>query len=151
MREELNDNERIFLFLEKLSLELQSMSSTKENQATLDITGRDQADQKMILVRDKDRLIWEFDSEETEKQLEKKDPLLEKVAAFLTEEEPIWAGNATALVGLIQEDIQPNILTRRLNVQSGVLRDRYGIQYTVQHTRNGSLLCLKKAEGAGMV
>ena len=37
MREELNDNERIFLFLEKLSLELQSMSSTKENQATLDL------------------------------------------------------------------------------------------------------------------
>ncbi|MBQ7058702.1 MAG: hypothetical protein IJM83_05290 [Firmicutes bacterium] len=37
MTEELNANERIFLFLEKLSLELQSMSSTKENQATLDL------------------------------------------------------------------------------------------------------------------
>ena len=119
-------------------------SRRTENQATLDITGRDQADQKMILVRDKDRLIWEFDSEETEKQLEKKDPLLEKVATFLTEEEPIWAGNATALVGLLQEDIQPNILTRRLNVLSGVLMNQYGIQYTFEHTRNGSLLCLKK-------
>ena len=37
MREVLNDNERIFLFLEKLSLELQSMNSTKENQATIDL------------------------------------------------------------------------------------------------------------------
>ena len=37
MKDVLNDNERIFLFLEKLSLELQSMSSTKENQATIDL------------------------------------------------------------------------------------------------------------------
>ena len=111
---------------------------------SLDITGRDQPDQRLNLVRDKEHLTWEFDSEETEEQIVNMDPLLDKVAALLTEEEPAWEGNATALVGLLQEDIQPNILTRRLNVQSGVLRDRYGIQYTVQHTRNGSLLCLKK-------
>ena len=126
-------------------------SSRTENRVSLDITGRDQQDQRLNLVRDKEHLTWEFDSEETEEQIENMDPLLNKVAALLTEEEPAWEGNATALVGLLQEDIQPNILTRRLNVQNGVLRDKYGIQYTVQHTRNGSLLCLKKAEGAGMV
>ena len=37
MTEVLNANERIFLFLEKLALELQGMGSAKENQATIDL------------------------------------------------------------------------------------------------------------------
>ena len=37
MTEVLNANERIFLFLEKLSMELQGMGSAKENQATIDL------------------------------------------------------------------------------------------------------------------
>ena len=37
MTEVLNANERIFLFLEKLGMELQGMNSEKENQATIDL------------------------------------------------------------------------------------------------------------------
>ena len=37
MTKVLNDNERIFLFLEKLGMELQTMSSTKDNQAMTDL------------------------------------------------------------------------------------------------------------------
>ena len=70
------------------------------------------------------------------------DPLLDKIAAVITEENPAWNGSATELVALLSEDLQPNILTRRLNVKAGELRSEYGIEYTMKRTRNGSAISL---------
>jgi len=68
------------------------------------------------------------------------DPLLEKIAAVLTEDNPIWNGSATELAALLLEDMQPNILTRRLNVKAGELRNKYQIDYSIKRTRNGSAI-----------
>ena len=38
--------------------------------------------------------------------------------------------------------MQPNILTRRLNVKAGELRSEYGIEYAMKRTRNGSAISL---------
>ena len=89
--------------------------------ATLDIVGRDQPDQRLHLVRDVEKLIWQFSRAETELWKHSPDPLLEKIAAVLTEDTPVWNGSATELASLLQEDIQSNILTRRLNVKAGEL------------------------------
>ena len=112
--------------------------------ATLEIVGRDQPDQKLHLIRDPERLIWELDHVETELWKKPPDPLLEKIAAVITEEAPVWSGSATELMMLLEEETQPNILTRRLNVKAGELLSEYGIEYSMKRTRNGSSICLTR-------
>ena len=110
--------------------------------ATLEIVGRDQPDQKLHLTRDEEKLIWLLDHTETELWKQPPDPLLDKIATVITEENPVWNGSATELVALLSEDLQPNILTRRLNVKAGELRSKYGIEYSMKRTRNGSAISL---------
>lgn len=112
--------------------------------ATLDIVGRDQPDQRLHLVRDAERLLWLLDHAETELWKKPPEPLLQKVAAVVAADQPIWQGSATELRSLLQEEIQPNILTRRLNVKAGELLNEYQIDYTMKRTRTGSVIRLKK-------
>ena len=112
--------------------------------ATLDIVGRDQPDQRLYLIRDPERLSWQLDHAETELWESPPDPLLGKIAAVITEDNPEWNGSATELVSLLQEDMQPNILTRRLNVNAGELRNEYQIDYSIKRTRNGSAIRLAR-------
>ncbi len=112
--------------------------------ATLEIVGRDQPDQKLHLTRDAEKLIWQLDHAETELWKKPPDPLLDKIAAVITEDVPVWNGSATELVALLQEDIQPNILTRRLNVKAADLMNEYSIEYAVKRTRNGSFISLAR-------
>ena len=107
--------------------------------ATLEIVGRDQPDQKLHLTRDAEKLIWQLDHAETELWNSPPDPLLERIAAIVGD---AWNGSATELAALLGDDMQPNILTRRLNVKAGELRNEYGIEYTAKRTRNGSFISL---------
>ena len=79
------------------------------------------------------------------------DPLLSKLAAVIAGDTPVWNGSATELVALLGEDIQPNILTRRLNVKAGELLNEYSIEYTVKRTRSGSFISLAWAADATFV
>lgn len=115
--------------------------------ATLEIVGRDQPDQKLHLIRDAEKLIWQLDHAETDLWQKPPDQLLEKISTMITEDNPMWNGSATELVALLQEDIQPNILTRRLNVKAGELLNEYGIEYSVKRTRNGSSISLTRKAG----
>ena len=63
---------------------------------------------------------------------------------MITEGNPVWSGSATELVTLLGEDIQPNILTRRLNVKAGDLLNEYNIEYAMKRTRNGSSIRLAR-------
>lgn len=112
--------------------------------ATLEIVGRDQPDQRLYLMRDAEKLLWQLDHAETELWKRPPDPLLDKIAAMITEDTPEWNGSATELVLLLQADMQPNILTRRLNDKAGELLNEYGIEYSVKRTRNGSAICLAR-------
>ncbi len=113
-------------------------------EATIDVVGRDQQDQILYLSKDPNTQIWNLDKTETELHKEPPDPLLDKIAAVITEDTPVWNGSATELVALLGEDIQPNILTRRLNVKAGELLNEHGIEYTVKRTRNGSSISLAR-------
>lgn len=112
--------------------------------ATLEIVGRDQPDQKLHLTRDAEKLIWQLDHAETELWKSPPDPLLARIVAVITEDTSVWNGSATELVALLGENIQPNILTRRLNVKAGELLNEHGIEYTVKRTRNGSFISLAR-------
>jgi hypothetical protein len=111
-----------------------------DGSAVLDVSGRDQQDQRLHLKRDEERLIWLLEQTEKELWRDPKDPLLEKVAALVASDHPQWSGSASELVAAIQTDLQPNGLSKRLNVKAGVLWQDYHIQYHSEHRRNGSYI-----------
>ena len=113
-----------------------------DNTATLSISGRDQPDQRIHLVRDEATLQWNFDHADTELYKELPDLLLESVAALVTAERPTWQGSATELIAATGFEIQPNALAKRLNVNAAKLLCDYGIRYTNAHTKTGSRITL---------
>lgn len=122
-------------------LEKEKRTSSK---ATLSIVGRDQPDQQLYLVKNQERLIWELERKENELWKEPPDPLLEEISRLFHGDLSEWQGSATELIALLNVEIQPNILTRKLNVKAGELLSEYQIQYTAKRTREGSSLCLKR-------
>ena len=115
-----------------------------DSAATLSISGRDQPDQCLHLVRDEETLQWNFDHADTELYKEPPDPLLEKVAALVTEEHPTWQGSATELIEELGLELKPNALAMRLNVRSAKLKNDYGIRYENTRTHAGRSITLSK-------
>lgn len=115
-----------------------------DTNAILGIVGRDQADQTLYLKRDPQRLIWNYDRSETERRAKIIDPLLVKIDGFVTEANPQWTGSAAELTALLGEEIQPNILTRKLNVLVSELLNEYGIEYKAERNRNGCCISLTR-------
>ena len=115
--------------------------------ATLDVVGRDQPDQRLHLTRDQDSLVWQLDHAERELWKAPPDPLLEKVAALVTEDSSSWEGRASELVVALQEDIQPNLLVRRLNIGRGKLAELYQVEYTTKRNKAGSFITLHRIAG----
>ena len=108
-----------------------------DNTATLEVTGRDQQDQKLHLVRDMDRLTWELERTETELWKAPPDKILDAVAALLTAETPEWMGSPTELAEVLRTDMKPNFLSKHLNVNAGRLQQEYKITYESTRTHGG--------------
>ena len=108
-----------------------------DSTATLDVSGRDQQDQRFHLIRDPERLLWQLDRTETEPQKEPPDPVLEAVSKIVTEEQPEWNGTATELAEMISGDLTPISLSMRLNVRAGRLMEEYHIRYEPTRTHAG--------------
>ena len=107
------------------------------NTATLEISGRDQQEQKLILIKNQDTLYWELQRKETELWQDPPEPLLEKISKFVTADNPDWAGTATELLEKTDADIPVNSITKRLNVNAGRLFNEYGIIYKCSRTHDG--------------
>ena len=108
-----------------------------DNKAVLEVAGRDQQDQKLYLNFNRERCVWELTKTETELWKEPEDPLLEKIKELVTDEQPEWTGTATELVKLLQVEMQPNALSRKLNVSLERLLLEYGIQYKTERGHDG--------------
>lgn len=114
------------------------------NNATLDVAGRDQQDMKVHLVRDAERLVWNFEKSETELWKEPPEPLLEKIAATLFSASDNWEGTASELCERLGVDIKPNVLSLRLSINASRLFRDYGIRYQNSRTHNGRKVSLWK-------
>ena len=110
------------------------------NKATLEISGRDQQDQKIHLIRDKEKLCWNFEKAETELWKEPPEPLLECIANLVTEENPTWQGTATELIEKLGLDMKPNVVSLKLNVNAGRLMNDYSIRYTNKRNHSGRMI-----------
>lgn len=110
------------------------------NKATLEISGRDQQDQKIHLIRDEEKLCWNFEKAETELWKEPPEPLLECIANLVTEENPTWQGTATELIEKLGLDMKPNVVSLKLNVNAGRLMNDYSIRYTNKRNHSGRMI-----------
>ena len=113
-----------------------------DNKAALDIVGRDQPDQKIYLIRDEVTLQWNFEKAERQLWKEPPDPILMAVAKLVTVKCPQWKGSATELAEALRLSIQPNALSKKLNVKAGKLMQKFGIRYENNRSRTGSNITL---------
>ena len=111
--------------------------------ATLDVVGRDQPEQKIFLVRDREHLNWTLDHIEAESTEQPPDPILEKVNTFLKDS---WTGTPTDLVQLLEMELKPNVLSRYLNVNKSRLENEYGIDYQNNRTHSGRTIVLNRTK-----
>ena len=114
------------------------------NAATLEVSGRDQQDQKLYLIRNTETLLWDLQKAETELWKEPPEPLLDEIAELVMKDNPYWEGSPTALVALINVDIQPHVITRKLNVLAGRLYAEHGILFRSERVHEGRKLRLWK-------
>lgn len=117
---------------------LQKERGTTMN-GTLDVVGRDQGEQKLHLVRDREHLFWNLDHVEAEVCEAPPDPLLEKLNSMLIN---TWVGSPTDLVVLLETDQKPNTLSRYLNISKSRLENEYGIEYKNTRTHGGRIISL---------
>ena len=113
------------------------------NNAVLEISGRDQPDQKLYLIRNPNTLLWELDRAEAELWKAPPEPLLEIIANFINEDNPKWVGTPTELVAKLKIDAKPNTISKKLNVNAGRMFNEYGIIYDNKRTHEGRRITLK--------
>lgn len=112
------------------------------NQAILDISGRDQQDQRLHLVRNQTTLAWELDRAETELWKESPEPLLEAVSAFVSSVGDKWTGSPSELCERLNLDMKANVMTQKLNINAARLMREYGIRYTNHRSHSGRRIAL---------
>ena len=110
---------------------------------TIDVTGRDVAEQRMYLNRNDATMLWIFDHTDTEFWDDPPDPTLEAIASLLSPEQPEWSGTATALVDALKIDMKPNALSMKLNVNASRLHTDYCIRYKCSRSHAGRNISLK--------
>ena len=113
------------------------------NAATLEVSGRDQQDQRLYLLRNEEKLCWDLERIETKLWEAPPEPLLEEVAKRITVESPEWSGSPTELCDFLGLDMKANALTQKLNVNAGRLFQEYGIQYWNKRTHAGRQVGLR--------
>ena len=113
------------------------------NEATLDISGRDQQDQRLHLFRNEEKLRWELERCESELWKAPPEAILDAVAALVNAEKLEWTGSPTELVEALAVDMKANALTMKLNVNTGRLYREHGIRYWNCRTHDGRKIVLR--------
>ena len=116
------------------------------NTATLEISGRDQQDQRIFLLRNEETLCWDLDHIETELWKTPPEPILDEIAKRITEDCSEWSGSPTELCEFLGVEMKANTLTQKLNVNAGRLLEEYGIRYWNKRCHAGRQVGLRLAQ-----
>ena len=100
-----------------------------DGKATLEISGRDQPDQRLYLSKDQENLIWSLDHAENELWKQPPDPVLKAVAKIVSDENREWEGSPTELAEALQLNMAVNRLTKHLNVNASRLLEEHQVKY----------------------
>lgn len=107
------------------------------NTATLEVSGRDQQDQRLHLIRNENTLAWDLERMETELWKKPPEPILELIAEKITTDNSSWQGTPTELSDFLSVDMKANALTMKLNINAGRLYNEYGIRYENKRCHDG--------------
>lgn len=110
------------------------------NKATLDIVGRDIADQRLNMEFDNEKCVWKLIKAEKELWKDVPNPLLEKITKLVSSDNRQWKGTATELLKILQENMSTSILVRRLNVERTRLYNEYNIVYENTRTHDSKII-----------
>ena len=114
-------------------------------EAIMDISGRDQQDQRLYLDFDREHCLWSLTKAEINFAEAPADPLFEAIASLITDDVSGWRGTATdLLVALNETGIQPNALTRCMNIGAGQLLEKHGIRYANIRNHSGRFITLRR-------
>lgn len=113
---------------------------------TVDVSGRDQQDQRLTFERNPENLRWELENVAVEAWTAPPEPVLEAVAKQLPESGMQWQGQPSQLAELLGLEISPIALTKRLNVNADRLMQDYGIRYRWRRSHEGRIITLQKLE-----
>lgn len=108
-----------------------------DGKATVEVTGRDQPDQRLYLTKDQEHLTWELDHVEHELWKQPPDPVLEAVAKVVSDENREWEGSPTELAQAAQVDMAVNRLTKHLNVNASRLLEEHQVKYEYKIKHEG--------------
>ena len=119
-----------------------SRSCRTDSEVILQLTGRDVADQKLYLSRDKEHLTWELDRVEVDEFSLPPDPVLDTVSQVVNAGTPQWFGSPSELAAQLTEEISPIALSKHLNINAARLLKEYSIQYQRKATHEGRRISL---------
>ena len=122
-----------------------------DGKATLEISGRDQPDQRLYLSKDQERLVWLLDHAENELWKQPPDPVLEAVAKIVSDENREWEGSPTELAEALRLDMAVNRLTKHLNVNASRLLEEHQVKYENKTKHAGRRIRLTYMVEAPMV
>lgn len=118
-------------------------------EASLSITGRDIADDKILLQQDPENMRWEFVGRRDEQPRDEKDMVLETLARVVAHD-IFWEGTAQELVWKLVEAnpkldgrLKPNALSRRLSDNKDLLRERFEVDFTKYRKLEKRMIALK--------
>ena len=115
---------------------LQKIKRTDQT-ATLEISGRDQQDQKLYLRRNPERLTWELERTEADVWEEPPDPVLASVSSLVSPENPVWRGTATEMAAALHSELKPNALAMKLNIRANAMLEKHHIRYESSRSHAG--------------
>ena len=122
-----------------------------DGKATLEISGRDQPDQRLYLSKDQERLVWLLDHAENELWKQSPDPVLEAVAKIVSDANREWEGSPTELSEALQLNMAVNRLTKHLNVNASRLLEEHQVKYENKTKHAGRRIRLTYMVEAPMV
>lgn len=111
------------------------------NKATLEVSGRDQQDQKLYLQKNPESLAWDLEKVENELWKKPPEPLLENISEAM-KNHAYWKGTPTDLVEFLGVQMKPNALSLKLNVNASRLFEEYEIKYEAMRTHKGRIVSL---------
>ncbi len=113
-----------------------------DNEAKLQVVGRDQEDQELTLEFNRDLCLWELINAEKDFHKKAVNPTIMKIVGFVREQR-CWIGTASELLSCLPDlNLIPNALTHRLNVDTSTLFNDFNILYTNRRTRDKRILTL---------
>lgn len=116
-------------------------------EASLNMTGRDFEDAKILLRQNKQTMCWEYVGYEDELPPEASDPVFLAIAELLASQDS-WQGTAQALLDRLKQidpklKIKPNALSRKLNDAKNTWEENFGVTFSRGRSGNDKLILLE--------